>query len=88
MTTDEFACEAFNVRDNATSNNTVYHRIQVGEKVRVDVNNPIKSFIANGGVVRVPPHLHQPTNSAIRCTQETISRILKPHTYLKRTMNH
>jgi hypothetical protein len=49
----------------------------------VDVSIPIKSGIGNGGDERVTPHLRRTTKQAIKCTQETISRILKPHTYLK-----
>jgi hypothetical protein len=49
----------------------------------VDVSIPIKSGIGNGGVACVTPHLRRTTKQAIKCTQETISRILKPHTYLK-----
>jgi len=84
INTDNSPLGNANCNSNRTTTNTVLRKLQVGEKVTTDVKNKsIKHYIGNGGVVRLTTQSSKGKGGAIQCSKETISRILKPLTFLE-----
>ena len=62
----------------------VFHKFQVGDEVTMDVKNKeMCLFVGNGGVGCLTTQSDRGKGGPIQCSKETISRILKPNTFLE-----